>query len=25
LARAQKFAAHPPGPDWEPVNTLEGK
>ena len=23
--RAQAFAAHPPGPDWEPVNTLEGK
>jgi class 3 adenylate cyclase/CHASE2 domain-containing sensor protein len=25
LERARKFAAHPPGPDWEPVNTLEGK
>jgi len=25
LERAKTFAAHPPGPDWEPVNTLEGK
>ena len=25
LERAQTLAAHPPGPDWEPVNTLEGK
>ena len=25
LRRAQLFAAHPPGPDWEPVFTLEGK
>jgi adenylate cyclase len=25
LERARKYAAHPPGPDWEPVNTLEGK
>jgi class 3 adenylate cyclase len=25
LERAQKFAKDPPGPDWEPVNTLEGK
>jgi hypothetical protein len=25
LLRAQQFAAHPPGPDWEPVFTLEGK
>lgn len=25
LARAQALAAQPPGPDWEPVNTLEGK
>ncbi len=25
LERAQKFAYKPPGPDWEPVNTLEGK
>jgi adenylate cyclase len=23
--RARKFAYKPPGPDWEPVNTLEGK
>jgi class 3 adenylate cyclase/CHASE2 domain-containing sensor protein len=23
--RARKLAAHPPGPGWEPVNTLEGK
>ena len=23
--RAQALSAHPPGPDWEPVNTLEGK
>ena len=25
LARARACAANPPGPDWEPVNTLEGK
>jgi adenylate cyclase len=25
IPRAQQFAAHPPGPDWEPVFTLEGK
>jgi class 3 adenylate cyclase/CHASE2 domain-containing sensor protein len=24
-ARARQFASQPPGPDWEPVNTLEGK
>jgi class 3 adenylate cyclase/CHASE2 domain-containing sensor protein len=23
--RARELAAHPPGPDWEPVNTLEDK
>jgi len=23
--RAKAFAASPPGPDWTPVNTLEGK
>lgn len=23
--RARELAAHPPPPDWEPVNTLEGK
>ena len=25
LSRAQAFASHPPGPDWEPVSTLEAK
>jgi adenylate cyclase len=25
LARAKKLLAHPPDPDWEPVNVLEGK
>jgi adenylate cyclase len=25
LARAKAFAKHPPGPDWGPVSTLEGK
>ena len=25
LPRAQQFAAHPPGPDWEPIFRLEGK
>jgi hypothetical protein len=25
LARAKAFTSRPPGPDWEPVNTLEGK
>lgn len=25
LERARRLAADPPGPDWEPVNTLEGK
>ena len=25
LSRARAFANDPPGPDWEPVNTLEGK
>jgi len=25
LSRAKAFARHPPGPDWEPVSTLEGK
>ena len=25
LARAQAFLWHPPGPDWAPINTLEGK
>jgi len=25
LARAKVLAAHPPGPDWEPVYRLEGK
>jgi adenylate cyclase len=25
LARAKAFASRPPGPDWEAVNTLEGK
>jgi adenylate cyclase len=25
LARAKALAAHPPGPDWEPVYRLEGK
>jgi class 3 adenylate cyclase/CHASE2 domain-containing sensor protein len=25
LARARELARHPPGPDWEPVNTLEEK
>lgn len=25
LARAKAFATHPPGPDWDPVSTLEGK
>jgi adenylate cyclase len=25
LQRAKKFLAHPPGPDWDAVNTLEGK
>jgi class 3 adenylate cyclase len=24
-ARAKKFATNPPGPDWEPVNTLEAE
>jgi class 3 adenylate cyclase len=25
LSRANAFAGHPPGPDWEPVNTLDAK
>ena len=25
LARANAFASHPPGPEWEPVSALEGK
>src|SRR5712672_614635 len=25
LSRANAFASHPPGPDWNPVTTLEGK
>jgi adenylate cyclase len=25
LARARAYAANPPGPDWKPVNALEGK
>jgi class 3 adenylate cyclase/CHASE2 domain-containing sensor protein len=25
LPRASELARHPPGPDWEPVHTLEGK
>jgi adenylate cyclase len=25
LARARAYMAEPPGPDWEPVNALEGK
>ena len=25
LKRAEAFASHPPGPDWEPVSTLEAK
>jgi adenylate cyclase len=25
LERARKLVQNPPGPDWEPVNTLEGK
>jgi adenylate cyclase len=25
LCRASAFGSHPPGPDWEPVTTLEGK
>ena len=25
LSRADAFASHPPGPDWNPVTTLEGK
>ena len=25
LSRANAFASHPPGPDWDPVTTLEGK
>jgi adenylate cyclase len=25
LRRAKKFLAHPPAPDWDAVNTLEGK
>jgi len=25
LKRANKFASHPPGPDWEPVSSLESK
>jgi adenylate cyclase len=25
LERAKKLTYKPPGPDWEPVNTLEGK
>jgi len=25
LERARAFASRPPGPDWEPVNTLEAK
>ena len=25
LARASAFARHPPGPDWEPVSTLDAK
>jgi adenylate cyclase len=25
LARANAFASQPPGPDWEPVNTLDAK
>ena len=25
LVRAKALAAHPPGPEWEPVYRLEGK
>ena len=25
MARAQKLVLSPPGPDWEPINSLEGK
>jgi adenylate cyclase len=25
LARAKRLVLHPPGPDWQPVNNLEGK
>jgi adenylate cyclase len=25
LSRAEPFAGHPPGPDWEPVTTLDAK
>ncbi len=25
LSRAEAFASHPPGPDWEPVSTLDAK
>jgi class 3 adenylate cyclase len=25
LSRAKAFASHPPGPDWEPVSTLDAK
>jgi adenylate cyclase len=25
LARARKFAEHPPGPDWDPINQLDEK
>ncbi len=25
LSRASEFASHPPGPEWEPVSTLEAK
>jgi adenylate cyclase len=25
LARANTLASHPPGPDWEPVSTLDAK
>ena len=25
LKRANEFASHPPGPDWEPVSSLDSK
>jgi len=25
MQRAKKLVLVPPGPDWEPINTLEGK
>jgi adenylate cyclase len=25
LSRAEPFAGHPPGPDWEPVTTVDAK